>query len=88
MKIEKALDKLGIEYTSGEGIVSIKGFMYENEVLEDNLNLLAKELHMEVEYEALTVKHKLGREKHKEIRVEDTNFLEEENGFERTDKKL
>jgi len=45
--------------------------------LVDNMDLLAKELHMEVEREALTVKHKLGRERHKEIRVKDIDFLEE-----------
>ena len=77
MNVIDALKKLGlIDITESDDF--IYGSLHiQKEELQDNLDLLAKELHMQVEYEALTVKHKLGRERHKEIYVKDIDFLEE-----------
>ena len=77
MKIEYFLTKLfetNKIKIDAERNLHIKSFVFNRKKLQDNLDLLSKELHMEVELEAILNQRKL---KHKEIYIKDISFLEE-----------
>jgi len=88
MKADEFIRKL---FKGGKGNIIISNFDIQIKMridtfgIKDNINLLSKEMHMEVERESTLNKKVL---KHKKIYVKDVNFLEEENGTKRRNKKL